>query len=67
MPISFDPNPATVQGREEMHEIAVEHMRPWSREYDDREHEMPWEYVNPMWNGPPAGAARATADRATAW
>lgn len=50
MPISFDPNPATVQGREEMHEIAVEHMRPWSRKYDDHEHEMPWEYVNPMWD-----------------
>ena len=49
MPISFDPNPATVQGRDEMHEIAVEHMRPWSRKYDDHEHEMPWEYVNPMW------------------
>ena len=49
MPISFDPNPATVQGRDEMHEIAVQHMRPWSRKYDDHEHEMPWEYVNPMW------------------
>ena len=49
MPISFEPNPATVSGRDEMHEIAVEHMRPWSRKYDDQEHEMPWEYVNPMW------------------
>src|SRR3990172_9618588 len=50
MPISFDPNPATVAGREEMHQIALEHMRPWSRHYDDHEHEMPWEFVNPMWD-----------------
>jgi len=50
MAISFEPNPATVSGRDEMHEIAVEHMRPWSRKYDDQEHEMPWEYVNPMWD-----------------
>lgn len=49
MPISFDPNPATVTGKEEMHEIAVKHMRPWSRKYDVQEHEMPWEFVNPMW------------------
>jgi acyl-CoA dehydrogenase len=49
MPISFDPNPATVQGREEMQEIALEHMRPLSGKYYDKEHEMPWEYVKPLW------------------
>jgi acyl-CoA dehydrogenase len=49
MPISFELNPASVVGREEMHRIALEHMRPWSRHYDDHEHEMPWEFVNPMW------------------
>src|SRR5690606_9911707 len=49
MPISFEPNPATVSGREEMHEIALQVMRPISRKYDDQEHEMPWEYVNAMW------------------
>ena len=50
MPISFDPNPATVAGREDMHEIALNVMRPISRKYDDLEHEMPWEYVNTMWD-----------------
>ena len=50
MPISFDPNPATVAGREDMHEIALNVMRPVSRKYDDLEHEMPWEYVNTMWD-----------------
>jgi acyl-CoA dehydrogenase len=50
MPISFDPNPATIAGREDMHEIALNVMRPISRKYDDLEHEMPWEYVNTMWD-----------------
>ncbi|MDD1633841.1 MAG: acyl-CoA dehydrogenase family protein, partial [Methylococcaceae bacterium] len=49
MPISFDLNPGSVSGQKEMHEIAVTHMRPWSRKYDVHEHEMPWEFVNPMW------------------
>jgi alkylation response protein AidB-like acyl-CoA dehydrogenase len=49
MTISFDPNPATVNGQKEMHELAVQHMRPWSRKYDVQEHDMPWEFVNPMW------------------
>jgi acyl-CoA dehydrogenase len=50
MPIAFDPNPATSTGQAEMHEIALEVMRPHSRRYDDQEHEMPWEYVNAMWD-----------------
>lgn len=61
MPISFDPNPATVSGRDEMHAIALEHMRPWSRKYDDHEHEMPWEYVNPMWERATGKTGKAEA------
>jgi acyl-CoA dehydrogenase len=61
VPISFDPNPATVAGRDEMHEIAVAHMRPWSRHYDDHEHEMPWEYVNPMWERATGRSGKAEA------
>jgi acyl-CoA dehydrogenase len=61
MPISFDANPATVEGREEMHEIAVRHMRPHSRRYDDHEHSMPWEYVNPMWERATGRSGRAGA------
>ena len=49
MPISFDPNPGTAAGRDEMHQIALELMRPISRHYDVHEHDMPWEFVNPMW------------------
>jgi acyl-CoA dehydrogenase len=50
MAISFDPNPGTVSGQREMHDIALQHMRPWSRKYDVQEHDMPWEFVNPMWD-----------------
>src|SRR5690606_38643632 len=60
MPISFEPNPATVAGRDEMHEIALRYMRPYSRYYDDHEHEMPWEFVNPMWERAIGKTARAT-------
>jgi acyl-CoA dehydrogenase len=49
MPISFDPNPGTVAGQQETHRIAVEQMRPYSRRYDEQEHEMPWEFVRFMW------------------
>ena len=49
MAISFDPNPGTVHAQHEMHELAVQHMRPWSRKYDVQEHDMPWEFVNAMW------------------
>jgi acyl-CoA dehydrogenase len=50
VPISFDPNPGSIAGRDETHEIATEVMRPVSRKYDVHEHEMPWEFVNYMWD-----------------
>jgi acyl-CoA dehydrogenase len=50
VPISFDPNPATRALREEMHDVALQHMRPYSRKYDEQEHDMPWEFVDFMWD-----------------
>jgi len=61
MPIRFDANPATRSGEEEMHRIALEVMRPVSRHYDVHEHEMPWEYVRPMWERATGRAGRAEA------
>jgi acyl-CoA dehydrogenase len=49
MAIDFELNPGTAHAKNEMHALAVEHMRPWSRKYDVQEHDMPWEFVNPMW------------------
>ncbi len=32
------------------HMVAEQAMRPISREYDEREHEKPWDFLNMMWN-----------------
>jgi acyl-CoA dehydrogenase len=32
------------------HMLAEQAMRPISREYDEREHEKPWDFLNMMWN-----------------
>jgi acyl-CoA dehydrogenase len=31
-------------------ETAEKHMRPQARAYDEREHEVPWDFVNHMWD-----------------
>ena len=33
-----------------IHMMAEQAMRPISREYDEREHEKPWDFLNMMWN-----------------
>src|SRR5262249_14743528 len=39
-----------VQGMQTMtHMLAEQAMRPISREYDEREHEKPWDFLNMMW------------------
>ena len=66
MPISFVLAPNSVAAREYYHRLAVDHMRPISRKYDDREHELPTEWVNHCWKeargGPPKGDLNAPAD-----
>ncbi len=49
MPISFDPTENTEQARRHFHEMAVEHMRPVARKYDELEHQMPKEWVDWFW------------------
>ena len=66
MPISFHLAPNSVAAKEYYHRLAVDHMRPISRKYDDREHELPTEWVNHYWKeargGPPKGDLNAPAD-----
>ncbi len=38
-----------VQQRKLFEMVAQQVMRPYSRYYDEHEHEIPWEYVNRMW------------------
>lgn len=47
--IDFELPEQIVAVQEEMHEMAVKHMRPVAREYDEREHEKPWDYINLIW------------------
>jgi len=47
--IDFELPEQIVAAREKTHRIAVEHMRPVAREYDEREHEEPWDYINVVW------------------
>src|SRR4029453_18528595 len=34
-----------------VHAVAEQAMRPIAREYDEREHEKPWDFLNMMWQG----------------
>ncbi len=49
MPISFEPAPSTVAAREHYHRMALEHMRPIARKYDEQEHALPREWVDYFW------------------
>jgi acyl-CoA dehydrogenase len=41
----------TTKGMQNMvHAVAEQAMRPISREYDEREHEKPWDFINMMWS-----------------
>ena len=50
MAISFELSESSEQARAHYHAVALEHMRPISRKYDDHEHELPVEWVDYWWN-----------------
>jgi acyl-CoA dehydrogenase len=47
--ISFNLSSATQRMREMTHAVAETMMRPISRQYDEQEHEKPWDFINAMW------------------
>ena len=47
--IDFELPEQIVAARDEVHELAARHMRPIAREYDDKEHEKPWDFINLVW------------------
>src|ERR1700686_1950241 len=47
--IDFEIDPQTQKRIELFHTVAEQMMRPISREYDEREHEKPWDFLNAMW------------------
>ncbi len=47
--IDFELPEQIAAARKQTHNVAVEHMRPVAREFDEREHEKPWDYINVVW------------------
>jgi acyl-CoA dehydrogenase len=54
--IDFELSEATKGVQQMVHAAAEQMMRPISREYDEREHEKPWDFLNAMW-----GASRGVS------
>ena len=50
MAISFELAESSKQSQAHYRGVAREQMRPISRKYDDREHELPTEWVEYWWN-----------------
>ncbi len=47
--IDFGLSATIERARQMTHAVAEGMMRPISREYDEREHEKPWDFINTMW------------------
>ncbi len=47
--IDFELSPKIAAARDMVHMLAENQMRPIAREYDEREHEKPMEFINMMW------------------
>jgi acyl-CoA dehydrogenase len=68
--IDFEIDPQTQKRIDLFHTVAEQMMRPISREYDEREHEKPWDFLNAMWaastapGGDPMGGGDASGQGA---
>jgi acyl-CoA dehydrogenase len=47
--IDFELPPEVERTKEMIHMLAEQAMRPIAREYDEREHEKPWDFLTTMW------------------
>src|SRR5216117_1802211 len=60
--IDFELSEAIQTQRQMVHAVAEQAMRPIAREYDECEHEKPWDFLNMMWQvssgNPVAGAEK---------
>ena len=48
--ISFETPPEIAKRLEFVRGVAVKKMRPDARHYDEHEHEIPWDFINMMWD-----------------
>ncbi len=59
--IDFEFEPQVLNQTRMYHTVAEQMMRPISREYDEREHEHPWEFWRTMWSASQSLAPAAAA------
>lgn len=48
--IDFELSPEIQNNRNMVHMVAEQYMRPLSRQFDESEHEKPWDFLNMMWD-----------------
>jgi acyl-CoA dehydrogenase len=70
--VDFELSPPLEETRQQVRMLAEHAMRPIAREYDEREHEKPWDFINMMWQisksagvgpGTEEGAAKSLGPR----
>src|SRR6185436_11785245 len=61
--IDFELSEDIASTREQLHMLAEYSMRPIAREYDEREHEKPWDFINMMWQLSRASGIGPGADK----
>jgi acyl-CoA dehydrogenase len=57
--IDFEHSPELAAARDFYRRYASERMRPISREFDEREHERPWDFINEAWTMSQSGRVPA--------
>src|SRR5213596_2253310 len=61
--IDFELSEGVQIQRQMVHAVAEQAMRPIAREFDEREHEKPWDFLNMMWQVSSSNPIGGTGDR----
>src|SRR5438876_649996 len=61
--IDFELSEGVQNTQRMVHAVAEQMMRPIAREYDEREHEKPWEFLRTMWQVSHANPIGGSGDR----
>jgi len=61
--VDFELSADLASTRAQLHMLAEHAMRPIAREYDEREHEKPWDFINMMWQLSKGSSIGPSADK----
>src|SRR5437762_13933226 len=61
--IDFELSEGVQNTQRMVHAVAEQMMRPIAREYDEREHEKPWDFLRTMWQVSHANPIGGSGDR----